>query len=476
MRQNRQFIILFMKIKIFITLLYIFWGIWIYLENISAFYIYVTILPIQLAFLNYALKSGRASMIVLFLIQFLAFGVNSVTFYLFKDTYASEGFNAIKKFDFSILNYYAIYSIMFVYSLGILLCTKLLFLMFPSKPTFPQVFHVIRLIKVSNVKTNRHTDTFLFFLVVLGVLLNIWMYTNQVGIVGMQTAKLPFHLSGILYYTRRYLITFFLIYLFFRCKNKWFCFFLLLIYAFISSVAGSSRSIAAFIVGGAFIDSVVNKSKSRMYISIFWGIALMMFVSVSRSILFQNSAISLGFSDFLFSSFDIFQEYEDNPFIAFIHTFSGRLFGAQSLVLSSQVHILNFEDLLKFYLGVPHQFIVTVDVPNYFYGINLPPDMAFGLGLGLSDYIILLSDGNYFLTLLQAFWMACFIVAIETISAKALYSKSSFLFNISFTFIGGFLIYLVHVGEDIFLLYIFIAIGYYLTKKKKMIVHRNSMV
>ena len=85
-------------------------------------------------------------------------------------------------------------------------------------------------------------DLFIILVVTAMVPLNLWMFTQGISLVGVESPNLPYKLSGLLHYLTKYFIPLFLGYLYWKTKRGFFTMLLLLSYAFVLGLTSVSRS------------------------------------------------------------------------------------------------------------------------------------------------------------------------------------------------------------------------------------------
>jgi hypothetical protein len=96
-----------------------------------------------------------------------------------------------------------------------------------------------------HVRHNRKTWLFTLLIVLLIAILTplvLWTYSQGISLVGVEPPKLPYRLSGILYYLIKYLSPLLLGYLYYKTKGSWPLMLLFLAYAFLLGLCTVSKS------------------------------------------------------------------------------------------------------------------------------------------------------------------------------------------------------------------------------------------
>lgn len=81
----------------------------------------------------------------------------------------------------------------------------------------------------------------LFVFIILLSAINLWSYSNGVGLTGIEPPNLPFRLSGIIFYLMKYITPTVLAYLYFKTKRTWPLMLLFLCYALIFGLCSVSK-------------------------------------------------------------------------------------------------------------------------------------------------------------------------------------------------------------------------------------------
>lgn len=366
--------------------------------------IYVTVLPIQYLFFKYAIRLKNFPILIMEAIWLLSIGIGSITFFLNRSEAQSVGFRAIGNFKFSYGDFFSVYSFFLLFQLLVFIILKLM-------QSQSNRFSIIDFVKeeMNNITESKsHSSIFpLFVSIVTFSIISISMYYNHIGMTGLQQTRLPFHLTGILFYSRKFLFTAILIYLFLRTENKRLGAILLILYAFLVSVTGSSKSLNIMILAPVAFLCFIHGYKKTMWLVLASLVIVYSFVSDARTLIYNTDA-SLPVVELISNSFSIFSDnFNIRDFVfSFVDGFCERLYGMQTAVLTSQYTKLDFDDFLNFYTLSATGSDLVPDFSRTLFGIVLPDDMAFGVGVGYTGTFTMLTNNNYIIAILQALIVA----------------------------------------------------------------------
>ena len=93
----------------------------------------------------------------------------------------------------------------------------------------------------NEVKGNRYFDLIIFFIIAFSIPIQIYMFQNEIGFIGIESKELPFKLNGILFYSTRIIIPLTIGSLYNKSRKEIFLSSLILIYANISALLASFK-------------------------------------------------------------------------------------------------------------------------------------------------------------------------------------------------------------------------------------------
>lgn len=385
-----------MKSKI-LLLLYVIVGFVIASTDPFVLPIYVTILPFHGFLLYQSVRSKNLLFILFCFLTFLSYGIGSVVFYLDRNHANAVGFDAIGSFDFSYSRLFEAYSYLAVFML-VLWCVVSI-----GKKNYHYNF-LPAFIKEQYYKISKSTSkTWSIFPILIAVLIftaiSIWMYSHHIGMIGLHQTELPYHLTGFLFYSRRFLFPIILIWFFLKTKDKCSASILLIVYSLIVGVLATSKSAALLVlVPVTYLNYVMGK-KGMFYVSAIASVVVYVLVGGVRTVIYQADA-EIDVLDLLSLSYT-FNPGDGSFFLFIVKNITGRLYGLQSTVLAEQYTQLSFSGLLDYYTHA-HILEVVPDYVNTLFGLDLPEDKAYGVALGYTGSMQLLSCHNHIYTIIQS--------------------------------------------------------------------------
>lgn len=305
-------------------------------------------------------------------------------FFYEKDKFTYGGFSAVKSFNFSVTgfinNYYYIvisyFIILFLSFLTIRNGQKMKTIQFGLHKFKPQRDSVgFRIL-------------FLLSILLFG-LINYYMFSNSVGITGIDSPRLPFKLSGILYYSSRFIFPLIVTYFFTKFKPTFVYYLLVMFYASFASITSASRSNLVLMFLPVFITAFLY----RKYILLFFSIIIMLnfypVVGFARNYIF---AVEKGVS-VRDTSYNLVQvisstikDYSDEGAIAGLLAIVERVGGGQDVALATQ-----YDNHL---VGGPLKEFVRLYVYDFWDMANVAQGNMFDFQFDVAGYSP--GDGGFF--------------------------------------------------------------------------------
>ena len=362
--------------------------------------IYLIFLPLHALFLYLSLKTKNLPCIIYCMFLFISHGIGSIPFYLNRENAERIGFSAIGNFDFSYKSLLYAYSYLFVFLVALLLFVA----------AFKRNYHSNFLTGFIRQQYNtvelksKHSILPIALCSMLFSWISLQMYNMQIGMIGLKQTELPFHLTGVLFFARRFLFPIVLVWLYVKTKAKLPATIILIVYALFVGITGTSKSACLLVlIPMAFICFLTGK-KTLAYLCAFFVIFSYIVIEDIRQIVFEAEA-SIPLVELLQMPWST----KDDVLFRFFLSFTNRFYGLKANVLPVQNYDLDFKSLVYYYMGTP----ITQVLPDFVYklfGFNLPDDKAYGVGIGYTGSMTLLSCHNYFYTILQAFIIAILFV------------------------------------------------------------------
>ena len=385
--------------RVLFLLLYVVIGLYLYTIDREATVMYLTVFPIQFLFVLYGLKSKNMLLLVFFLEMFIAQGINPVFFFVDREVYSPTGFGAVGNYDFSLSKYFTAYSYIFIICISMVAFDYLFFKKRRKKdllmPYLRNLTH-----KFQSYENPKFLTYMILFTILMSIL-SIWMYSKGIGVLGLKVVVLPFHLTGILVNFRRYIASLIIVYFFFKCKPKSLGYIILLIYGVIMSVSGCSKSIAAISFFPLIFYYFIEKQYGKSIIALILYAFIYNFVTISRTFIYETAEISYDFVALLEKTYMYMSTSDTNYFVKFLSSLSGRFYGSNVIVLMDQQNVTSFEDMATWYLTGQYKFSI-IDMHGFSLDQNGYENFAFGIGVGMPGFLVLLSCHNYLLAFIQA--------------------------------------------------------------------------
>lgn len=288
----------------------------------------------------------KSSLIVTFALAALVSGwLAPLCFFLDRNNFTYSGQSAILDFQFSVFTFIGFYVPIIAGYYIILAIALLPYLL--RKRLF--IFSSVDLkagvdVMPSVIKSQNSTKSTIAKLVFIAAILafgavNFWMFENSIGITGINPPELPFKLSGILFYTARFIFPIILMFQMTKFRPTSIELLLLLAYACFASLTSVSKAVLIILYFPALIVIFIQKrflvlGFSLVLIAFFYPV-----VSYARNLVyFYDSGIAIR--NISSSLIDVFQASLSEStaadlFLAFSSSIQ-RIGGGQDVVLAAQ--------------------------------------------------------------------------------------------------------------------------------------------
>lgn len=375
-------------------------------------------------------------------------------FYNYERFMPSGGQASIKDFDFSVFSLIELYVPILYFHLLVIIFFLFAWYFFIKNYSDIEVppNRIIVSHKNNYVKKQFFIITILFCFFMFYI--NYFMFNNSIGIGGVAKTRLPFKLTGILFYFSRFIAPLIILYLVLNLKTSLFLFILLSSLAVFSSFTSLSKAVL-FLYSSPLI-LLLLRDKKILLLGIF--LILVMFtyeaVGMGRSIVYlvEDGIVRRNLDIDIFSV--LFQaskmiNVSDINFLNILFGFGERIGGGQDIVLASQMNLevvdtYAFDEFFRI-------FFVNTDmagpVANEFYDFQ-PKNYGIATGDGgFFAHIITISSGRYMiitmLSLFIAFCLFIFHISIQSLDKLFLPKEikvfiSLFIILYIFGFSGNF--------------------------------------
>jgi hypothetical protein len=294
------------------------------------------------------------------------------------------------------------------------------------------------------------------------------MYSNQIGLVGMKPKSLPFHMTGILFYTRRYIVNVLLIYFYIKSKNKNQSLVFICIYVFFAGIASISRSICGILLIPIAAEAIISKKYSRATIIIVYFAVIYEVVSELRNYVYSAAYIKYSYKELVDFALQMLCGIDGDWLVSFVSGICTRLGGWQGEILGSQYHGCTITDLLHYFLG-EGQGQVIPNMTENLYGFSMPSDKSFGIGIGFFGVVISASSGNYVFIIISGIVVGMLFFVQEKVIRKEMLANSGYvkvLFMIGMSALSIFSIFVNGSTKMFYISTVVILIVHYLVKIK----------
>jgi hypothetical protein len=300
----------------------------------------------------------------------------------------------------------------------------------------------------------------LLIIVITLIPLHVWMFSNSVGMVGVNPPSLPFKISGILHYFTKLFIPLIIGYLYYKSNKNYFISFVLLLYGILLGLTTLSRSSFLMISVTMLIFSFIDNKKLKIIILSFGTIVGASVITVIRDTiysLFGNEVVantSGGVSQVLINLFENtdIQIFNGTFLLKNFQGIFGRIEGFGNLIMA------NYYDLTK--VGKPIQFItlliwhgispLNTDLHHIQWQGNTLPEGFYNGGAILSNSVIV-GNFNLFLLILSSLVVVFMLYLMEkNINFIIKYFKLPILLNAAIIFFFTTIYFIDNGGSDLF--------------------------
>lgn len=406
-------------------------AIYFYTNDVDAFILFMILPPLLGIILYISIKTKYVVLTMFFSLSFVSHAINPAFFFLNRANYAYDGWGAVKDFSFDLSEFIPIYRDMYLLLICIFIFTIVLNKLFNDAPSKTALMNKstksahcpdiserqVDITKRSKNKRGIYSLLICLFIFFVVVPLNLFMYTNGIGISTIDPKRLPMKLVGITFYLRNYIVPIIITYLYYRARRTNILTALILLYGMLVGILSLSKGNVILTILPVVLFSIIDNKKMRLYFSILYAIFLYSMVSWARQFVFISSVGSIEMMENIFSNLIESDFIGVQMLVTFLNAFSDRLYGAQSVVLAYQSNIDdNIAEIFNFFLAR------TGNLPdiilNDLFGLHFTGGEAFGVGIGYLPTLILLANKNLVLLILLALVTAIYLTISEIIITK----------------------------------------------------------
>lgn len=368
-------------------------------------------------------------MIAINYIFLLPLPILSIQFFsLGREFYTFSGWNAIKLFNFNILDYLVVLIPVYVCLGCLCLITEIVHIL--TGPYKFRKYVSVRRFKIRGPNIGKNTSFICISALIIFATgpIYFWMSENGIGITGLMGPSLPFKLSGILYYTTRYVIPLMIIFVcihYASTVNKRIYVFFIFVFIFFTiyiATLQASRFII-LLMGLPLLFLLFQKGKIASifgFLLFLFGLVLTTLMRSIRLVKGSNDIVVLSSESILQSLLRVPDYYSfvidkldfkiSNLFLQLL----GRLESPQSLVLSSQFDTNSIGGSAAWLLKLIHTSFVHIDADKYHNAwIGAPLPMGFVSAPGFISKALILYYNNLFMWFLWICWLSFWIVLLD---------------------------------------------------------------
>lgn len=448
--------------KVTSTNLYIFCVYWIFaiyfcFLNIQSFLVYIFFSALLFLVFFVSLKK-KFLVFNIFCIFFFLSNVVSPSFFLInKGSYTYSGWTAVKNFNFTLMGLLEVYQWLFLALFFIFFFFYLLNFFFPnrvkgeSRGGGKSIEHLLDFSK-NQESPSRSGLKLVAFIILIAIPLSIIMAKMNVGIVGVPQTRLPFRLTGMLYYFRFFIVPVIIFYYYFKSSRSFFYDLLIILYAVVASLSSVSRSILIISFMSVLIFSFLEKKYIRLTFSLLVLFACYHMTGIARNYVYVDKPIEY---------IELWSGLNKDYMFDIVGQIGTRLGGAQDQVLAYQYKMhSSVSNIVKFFTFRP----LTSNDAYEIYGFNLPSDMAFGVGLSAISWIIIVTNKSLVLLTCVSFIVSLMLFATEKVVSKILLINN--VLSIAAYPISFFMVFLFYTNQfKYFYVILFVMIFLLILKK-----------
>ena len=404
--------------------------------------------------LLWAFKTPYVALKTICGVSFLTQIVTLPFFYLYRDNFA---WGRVKPFHFTAWEAFPMLAKVSLFLFALLLSFKWLYsvtLFGGASRKFKNSNHLVvaakdRLNKhpMLDVKNNRNTWLFTLLIILLIAILtplSLWSYSQGIGLTGVEPPRLPYRLSGILFYLTKYITPALLGYFYLKTKRGWLLMLLILAYAWVLGLSSVSRAAILFVMFPVITLAWLDKRKLMFSVAFFTTIVGVSFAEGVRAYVHIVTAGKSG-ADTSLSLFTLITNIVTNPdskiwsfdfFPLLVSQILSRIEGFGNLVMAQYYDpnaVIGAWGFILRMIGVGGADFDTDKHMMQWQG-NVLPEGFYNGGALLSNAVIVGNAGLWWVVL-SAMVTAVFLIILEKSSDRmaSKYAQYEFL-NASFIF------------------------------------------
>lgn len=445
-------------------------GVGFYMALAGEYSAVVAGLFVLLAFFPIYLVSSLIKSFVLQLLVGIALVTQMISVPLFvinRDTYSAIGWSAVKDFQFTIAEFFPIYTELAFFLVVVIFCVA----PFIKLLKFPELHlgHNVHS-SASRPAATAKRGGYLILLILAIILiapLNLWMFSNGISLVGVDPPRLPFRLSGILHYVSTLVVPVVLTAIYSRTSRSYAPAGWLMLYAFILGATQVSKGALLLVMLTIFYCAVVDKKYLLLSVSTIFTLVAVQLIVLLRNVVYvvtgeksgadSGGGLMMALDRMLDEGFDGFSIADTFTLIV------DRIEGAQSIILASKFNVEAIGGVAAAFKWFNFNSWNVFDADAYhleYIGVTLPEGFVAGGG-GLLSKALLVTQSDPLYLVAFAINVATYVLMGEWI-ARSIFLK--YAVPAYYYIVGGVYVLFFYVGSGssvffaVLFFFIFIAL------------------
>lgn len=287
-------------------------------------------------------------------------------------------------------------------------------------------YFIQKLLNHKNRNNSKKYVLLIIMLIFISFPIKVWMFNRGIGLVGIEPPRLPFRLSGILFYTFSYLFPVIISALYVLSNNLSFKLtFLITFYSFLIGIASLSKGVFLLSFSPVLIIALINKK----WFTILYGFTIfplsIFSILAARGITYATDGLgvyknSIEFLSLLKNIFLNFNFSIEN--LAIFSSIAGRVEGFESLFLASKFDVNKIGGSFNIFLKTLSSRFINFDhdILHYeFLGYTIPLGFHNVSGT-INTYMLFASNNNLIFLFIFSAYLAVILIFIEKMTLKAL--------------------------------------------------------
>jgi len=340
--------------------------------------------------------------------------------------------------------------------------------------------------RIANINVNSSKESYtqskksffyssaILLIIIISIPVKLWMFSEGIGITGIEPPKLPYHISGILFYLFGYVMPLAMGALYLKTNRKSLTLTsIIFIFALFVGISSLSKGVEMLIVAPVLIFMLIDKRYGSF---LFFGMLFLLSITIillARDIVYisdGNTVFKLTDVNVYGVVNDIFQQgfsFDQVNFLQSIIDILDRLGGFKGLFLSNgfNAQVIGGSEQFLF-KSIYHSFAYLDHdaIHQEFIGYT-PPKGFYNVAANFNAYMLMATNGNLYLLPIFSYYAAIVILSVDrnmNIIARKYRIRNEVKNSIIF-----FTIIIFYTGpgtNDFFYIFILLVIARYVKK------------